>query len=92
MRERVYRRVPVSVEQRETGNLKRETLLAWHFEVADLAAEQAIILAVGAEADSVPALAKNAEVFALALLLFPVALRAEEGHAPRVTLFAARLK
>jgi hypothetical protein len=61
-------------------------------QVADLAAELAVILAILAEADSVPALAENAEVFALALPLFPVALRAEEGHAPRVTLFAARLK
>jgi len=61
-------------------------------EVAGFAAEQAIILAVAAEPDVVPALAEDAEPVALALFLFAIALRAEISHAPRVSRFAVRLK
>jgi len=62
-----------------TSGLKR--CLALGLQVAGFAASQAVVLAVVAEADAIPALAENAEAVALALFLFPVALRADVGHA-----------
>ena len=61
-------------------------------EVAGFAAVQAVVLAVIAETDVVPALAENAEAVTLAAFFFLVALRADEGHAPRVARFVAGLK
>jgi hypothetical protein len=61
-------------------------------EVAGFAAVQAIVLAVIAKADVVPALAEDAEAIALADSFFPVALRADEGHGPRVARPPARFK
>jgi len=66
--------------------------LALCHQVAGFTAGQAIILTVVAEADIVPALADDAEAFALATRLIPVALGADEGHAPRVAPFFAGLK
>jgi hypothetical protein len=61
-------------------------------QVAGLAAGQAIVLAVVAEADVVPALAQNAKTFAPAAFLFLIALRADVGHEARVARFLTRLK
>jgi hypothetical protein len=88
MRERVYRQADASVEKPETWNEK--PALALRLEVAGFAAVQAVVLAVIAEADVVPALAENAEAVALAMFFFLVALRANEGHAPRVARLACR--
>jgi len=79
----VYRQADVSVEKRETRNSKRSSAL--RYKVAGFAAGQAIILAVVAEADIIPALAQHAEAFALAAFLFLIALRADVGHASSVT-------
>lgn len=78
----VYRQADASVEKRETRNSKRASAL--RHQVAGFAAGQAIILAVVAEADVVPALAQNAKTFAPAAFLILIALRADVGHAPRV--------
>ena len=86
MRERVYRRVNASVEQRETRNEKRT--LALRLQVAGFAAGLAVVLAVVTEADVVPPLAENAEAFAVAVFFFPLAFRADIGHVPRVACFA----
>ena len=87
MRERVYRRVKASVEQRETRNEKQT--LALRLQVAGFAAGLAVVLAVVAEADAVPALAQNAEAVALAASLVLIALRADIGHVARVARLGA---
>ena len=63
-------------------------ILSLRLQVADFAAGQTVILAIIAEADVLPALAEDAEPLAVALLLFPVALCADERHAPRVARYA----
>jgi len=78
----VYRQADASVEKRETRNSKPSSAL--RYQVAGLAAGQAIILAVAAEADIIPALAQDAEAVALAAFLILIALRADVGHGPRV--------
>jgi len=66
--------------------------LVLRHQIAGFAAGLAIVLAIGTEADIVPTLAENAEAITFALFLFPIALRAKVGHAPRVARFAASLK
>ena len=79
MWERVYWQAEAFVETRETRTLQRSSPL--RSQVAGLAAAQAVVLAIVAKADVVPALAQDAEAFALTLFLFQVALCADEGHA-----------
>ena len=74
--------------------LSRNLKLALHLrvQVTGFAAAEAIILAVLAQADVVPALTQDAEAYALAAALLFIALRADVSHTLRVARSLRTLK